>query len=197
MRRASEEARPGGAGRHAFSLVEVVVALAILLILLPLSTPLYDQFVKDAREQALRQRLAQVRRQFRLFYQDHRRFPNLLFDQFGNQVDLLDNRYSELVEGVHDGPAGHYPLNRRRYLAEVPVDPFSGRADWVLVRADTISDPIASRRPMQTETSTRQLSSRRRSITSGTIELLNNIQEVTGLVTIMDVKSRTPGYEDY
>ena len=67
----------------------------------------------------------------------------------------------------------------------------------MLVRADAISDPIASRRPMQTETGTRQLSSRRRSITSGTIELLNNIQEVTGLVTIMDVKSRTPGYEDY
>lgn len=188
----------GAAPRHtlAFSLVEVVVALTIMILLLPLATPLYRAFVQDAREEALRMRLNQIRRAVRLFYQDQRRFPNMMFDQFGNQVDILDNRYSELVQGVHDGPAGSYASSRRRYLSEIPVDPFSEQVDWSLLPADSQADPTVSRRPMQTATSTRQLSSMRRGITSGTIQILDNISEVGGLVTVMDFRSRTAGFEN-
>ncbi|MBI4865169.1 MAG: type II secretion system protein [Candidatus Riflebacteria bacterium] len=186
----------GGNRGIGFSLVEVVVALAIMLILLPLATPLYQYFLKDIREEALRQRLSQVRRAIRLFYQDHQRFPNMLFDHYGNQVDFLDSNYSELVQGVHDG-LGRYPQNRRRYLAEIPYDPFSNRIDWSLVRADRTADLTTSKRAMQTATTTRQLVSVRRGITTGTLQYLDNIQEVGGLVAVMDVKSRTPGYESY
>lgn len=178
-----------------FSLVEVVVALTIMILLLPLATPLYRAFFQDVREEALRGRLNMMRRAVRLFYEDHRRFPNMMFDQFGNQVDVLDNRYSELVQGVHDGPGGKYAPARRRYLAEIPTDPFSDQADWSLVPAEVSSDPLASRRPLQTATSTRQLSAMKRGITSGTIQMLDNVTEVGGLVTVMDIRSRTAGYE--
>jgi len=179
-----------------FSLVEVVVALSIMLILLPLSSPLYEYFLRDMKEAALKQRLAQVRRAIRLFYEDNRRFPNMLFDQYGNQVDFLDSNYSELVQGVHDG-AGHYPVNRRRYLAEFPVDPFTERADWNLVRAEAPGDALTSRRAIQTATSTRLRSFVTRGVTSGTIRMLDNIDEVGGQVAVADVRSRTPGYESY
>lgn len=179
-----------------FSLVEVVVALTIMILLLPLATPLYRAFFNDVREEALRGRLNHVRRAVRLFYEDHRRFPNMMFDQFGNQVDILDNRYSELVQGVHDGPGGKFPQARRRYLAEIPLDPFSEQADWSLVPAEVSTDPLASRRPLQTATSTRQLSAMRRGITSGTVLVLDNVSEVGGMVTVMDIRSRTAGYEN-
>lgn len=178
-----------------FSLVEVVVALTIMILLLPLATPLYRAFFQDVKEEALRQRLVQVRRAIRLFYEDNRRFPNMMFDQFGNQCDFLDNRYSELVQGIHDGPGGEYPAGRRRYLAEIPSDPFSGIPDWMLVPADAPNDPMLSRRPLQTATSTRQLTAMRRGITTGTVQVLDNVTEVGGLVTVMDVKSRTAGFE--
>lgn len=179
-----------------FSLVEVVVALTIMILLLPLATPLYRAFFQDVREEALRGRLNQMRRAVRLFYEDHGRFPNMMFDQFGNQVDILDNRYSELVQGVHDGPGGKYPQARRRYLAQIPTDPFSDQPDWGLVPAETTSDPLASRRPLQTATSTRQLSAMRRGITSGTVQVLDNVTQIGGLVTVMDIRSRTAGYEN-
>lgn len=179
-----------------FSLVEVVVALTIMILLLPLATPLYRAFFQDVREEALRGRLNTMRRAVRLFYEDHRRFPNMMFDQFGNQCDVLDNRFSELVQGVHDGPGGHYPVGRRRYLSEIPTDPFSEQPDWQLIPAEVSTDPMASRRPLQTATSTRQLSAMKRGITSGTIQVLDNVQEIGGLVTVMDIRSRTAGYEN-
>lgn len=179
-----------------FSLVEVVVALTIMILLLPLATPLYRAFFQDVREEALRGRLNMMRRAVRLFYEDHRRFPNMMFDQYGNQCDILDNRFSELVQGVHDGPGGKYPVGRRRYLAEIPLDPFSEQADWALIPAEISTDPMASRRPLQTATSTRQLSAMKRGITSGTIQVLDNVQEIGGLVTVMDIRSRTAGYEN-
>jgi hypothetical protein len=100
------------------------------------------------------------------------------------------------VQGIHDGPGGKYPAGRRRYLAEIPSDPNSGVADWTLVPADAPNDPLLSRRPLKTATSTRQLSSMRRGITTGTVQVLDNVTEVGGLVTVMDLKSRTPGFEN-
>ncbi|MBI3889934.1 MAG: prepilin-type N-terminal cleavage/methylation domain-containing protein, partial [Candidatus Wallbacteria bacterium] len=103
--------------RAGFSLMELVVAMVVLLILLPTAVPLYDRYLGDAREESLKQRLRELRRALSTFRLENGRYPNWLFDGFGNNVDFLDDQRSEVVQGVHDGP-GTYPAKRRRYLAE-------------------------------------------------------------------------------
>lgn len=118
--------------RSGFSLTELVVALVILLILLPTAVPLYDRYLGDAREEALKQRLREIRRALSTFRLENGRYPNWLFDGFGNNVDFMDNQKSELIQGVHSGPSA-YPTVRRRYLPELPADPLTGKVDWELV----------------------------------------------------------------
>lgn len=121
-----------GAAARAFSLIELVVSLVILLILLPTAIPLYDRFLGDARDEALRQRLSEIRRALSTFRMENGRYPNWLYDSYGNNVDFLDSERSELVQGVHSG-AGKYPSKRRIYLAEIPADPITEKKDWELI----------------------------------------------------------------
>ena len=109
-----------------FSLVELVVALVILLVLIPSALPLYDRFFNEAREEALRQRLQQMRRAISIFRLENGRYPNRLYDSFGNNVDFLDSLRSELVQGVHGGPS-KYPLKRRTYLVQAPAPVAAGQ----------------------------------------------------------------------
>ncbi len=105
--------------RHAaargFSLVEMLVVLAIVSLLVALAVPRYVDRVEDAREAVLRENLKVVRTAIDRFQADAGRYPR----------DL-----TELVE--------------RRYLAAVPVDPVTDRNDsWIEVAADRI-EPGAS-----------------------------------------------------
>jgi len=183
---------PRGAG---FSLMEVVVAMTIMLILLPLATPVYESFMKDLTEQSLRERLHEFRRALRIFYQDHKRYPYLIQDHFGNNVSLLEDDRSELVQGVHEGERS-YPANPRRYLESIPIDPFSDRKDWQLVPAAPRPAIATSQTPLPTTSSTRQLSAASRAITSGAVRIVDNIVPVEQ-IQVYDIRSRSPGYEDW
>jgi general secretion pathway protein G len=112
----SGERRPGprAAGRG-FTLVEMLVVLAIVSLLVALAVPRYVDRVEDAREAVLRENLKVVRTAIDRFQADAGRYPR----------DL-----AELVE--------------RRYLAALPHDPITDRNDsWVEVGADRI-EPGAS-----------------------------------------------------
>jgi general secretion pathway protein G len=88
-----------------FTLVELLVVLAILMMLLTLAVPKYFGGVDRAKEAALKQNIAVTRDALDKFYGDQGRYPNTL---------------EELVE--------------RRYLRAVPVDPITERIDtWVIV----------------------------------------------------------------
>lgn len=180
-----------------FSLVEVVVTLVIVMILIPLSVPVYEKFARDIDEEALQQRLLEMRRAVRQFYQDHKRFPYFYEDHFGNSVYILANDQSELVTGVHDGPNGHFPRGRRRYLSEIPVDPITGIADWKPIPYHPqLTDELVSRQPLPTETSTRQLFSVNRGLVASGTARLENLHPVVR-TQVMDFKSQSPGYESY
>lgn len=181
-------------GRAGFSLMEVVVALGIILILLPVALPVFESFTADIEEQNLRSRLQEFRRALLLFYEDHRRYPYMIEDHFGNRVNILDNDESELVAGVHSG-LGTYPPNPRRYLASVPIDPFSKRADWKLNTVAPRNLLPTSHHPMPTTSSTRQVSAAFRGVTSGAVRVLDNVTPVERL-QVIDIRSRSPGYED-
>lgn len=108
--------------RHfAFTLIEMLVVLAVLGLLLAIAAPRYVEHVDRARESVLRQNLAGLRDAIDKFYADRARYP----------ADL-----QELVQ--------------QRYLRRVPLDPVTDRTDsWVLVpptgqRAGAVMDVRSS-----------------------------------------------------
>jgi general secretion pathway protein G len=91
--------------RRGFTLVELLVVMAIIATLLTIALPRYFGSVQRAKETTLRQTLSVVRDAIDKFYADHARYPQ----------DLEE-------------------LERRRYLRALPVDPLTDSAStWVLV----------------------------------------------------------------
>lgn len=80
--------------KRGFTLIEVMVVLAIAALLLALALPRYFQHVEAAKETVLRDNLRLTRHVIGQYYGDHGRYPESL---------------AELVE--------------KRYLTALPVDP--------------------------------------------------------------------------
>ena len=94
-------------GRHAaaFTLVEVLVVMAIIATLLTLAVPRYFNSVDRSKEAVLRQNLATLRETIDKYAGDAGRYP-----------DSLDD------------------LVAKKYLRGVPVDPITeSRATWLLI----------------------------------------------------------------
>ena len=88
-----------------FTLIELMVVMAIIAVLLTIAAPRYFQHLDLAREATLRQTLAVVRDAIDKFHGDTSNYP-----------DSID----ELVA--------------KRYLRAVPVDPITDSAEtWVLL----------------------------------------------------------------
>ena len=107
------DCRPSRA--RGFTLVEVLVVLAIISLMVAIAVPRYVDRLEDAREAALRENLKVMRVAIDRFQADTGRFPRSL---------------EELVE--------------RRYLSGVPLDPVTERTDtWIEVAAAE-TDPGAT-----------------------------------------------------
>lgn len=95
----------GQRGRRGFTLVELLVVMAIIALLLTLAVPRYFHSVEVSREAVLQQNLAQTRRALDQFYGDNGRYPDSL---------------EQLVV--------------KRYLRRLPVDPLTGSStSWIVV----------------------------------------------------------------
>jgi prepilin-type N-terminal cleavage/methylation domain-containing protein len=95
--------RPRRRPRAGFTLIELIVVMAIIALLVSIAAPRYLQSVERARESALRSSLVVMRDAIDRFAADRGRYP-----------DSLD----ELVN--------------KRYLRSLPEDPLTGRRDgWV------------------------------------------------------------------
>jgi len=91
--------------RRGFTLVELMVVMAIIALLLSLALPRYFKHLETSRETILKQDLAVMRDVIDKYHGDRGRYP-----------DSLD----ELVSA--------------RYLRAVPVDPITERSDtWQIV----------------------------------------------------------------
>lgn len=91
--------------RRGFTLIELIVVLALVALLASIAAPRYFRSVERAREAALRTSLNVMRDAIDKFVADQGRHPGSL---------------EELVQ--------------RRYLRTVPEDPVTGRSDsWVLL----------------------------------------------------------------
>jgi general secretion pathway protein G len=124
MRRASRNPARGSG----FTLVEVMITLAIIAVLVAMALPLTELTARRAKEQELRQSLREIRSAIDAY--------RAAWDEGRIQRKLGESGYPKslelLVEGVEDA---RDPKKARIYfLRRVPADPF----------ADTAQPPAAS-----------------------------------------------------
>ena len=101
--------RPSARG-NGFTLIELMIVISIILILIGISVPMYQQSVIRAKEAVLRQDLKTMRDQIDNYTMDKEKAPQSL-------QDLVD--------------AG--------YMRKIPKDPFTGSADtWQVETSDTL-----------------------------------------------------------
>lgn len=106
-RRASDNRRDGG-----FTLLEIMVVLAIFLILMTLAAGSYERSVTHAKEAALHQDLSEMRKAIDNYTMDKEAAPTTLDD-----------------------------LVTAEYLHQVPTDPMTGSKDWTTDECDTLLSP--------------------------------------------------------
>jgi general secretion pathway protein G len=98
--------------KRGFTLIEMLVVLAILAMLLTIVSPRFMHMLQRAKETTLRHDLVTMRDAIDKFYNDKNRYPETL---------------DELVE--------------RQYLKSVPPDPITERADtWVITLPPNIDE---------------------------------------------------------
>jgi len=98
--------------RRGFTLVELLVVMAIIATLLTIAVPRYFRSLERSREAVLKQDLATIREQIDKFYGDTGKYPQTL---------------AVLVE--------------KKYLRSVPVDPIAKTADkWIILNSDDPDD---------------------------------------------------------
>ena len=99
-------------GTRGFTLLELMVVMSILLILVSIAVPMYQQQIHRARESVLRQNLFTLRTLISQYTLDKQKAPQALED---------------LTPG---------------YVKPIPTDPITGQADWTVEQCeDTISSP--------------------------------------------------------
>lgn len=95
--------------RNGFTLVELLVVMAIISMLLSLAAPRYFNSVDKSKEAVLRENLSTTRQALDKYFGDNGKYP-----------DALDD------------------LVTRKYLRSLPVDPLTGSAStWTVIPPDT------------------------------------------------------------
>jgi len=98
--------------RRGFTLVELLVVMAIIATLLTIAVPRYFRSLQRSREAVLKQDLATLRDSIDKFQGDTGKYPQTL---------------AVLVE--------------KRYLRSIPVDPIAKTADkWIILNSDDPDD---------------------------------------------------------
>ena len=94
-----------------YTLIELLIVMALIGMLLSLSVPRYFGNVEKAKESVLRQNLAQMRDGIEKYFGDMGRYPESLDD-----------------------------MVQRKYLKKVPLDPVTDRSDTWIITAPTDKD---------------------------------------------------------
>ncbi len=99
-----------------FTLIELMIVLAIMGVLITIAQPDLRKSIIRAREAVLREDLFQMRDAIDQYYADNGKYPSTLTDLV-NQVE-----------------------RPKSYIREIPKDPFTGLADWITVAPQSSED---------------------------------------------------------
>jgi general secretion pathway protein G len=102
----------GGGRARGFTLIELMIVIAVILILLGMAAPRYDKSVLRAREAKLHQDLSVMRQAIDNYTLDKEAAPQSLED-----------------------------LEQAGYLRSIPVDPMTQQKDWQTKFGDTVLSP--------------------------------------------------------
>jgi general secretion pathway protein G len=102
-----------GLSERGFTLLELMIVMAIMGILITIAQPSLKQSIVRAREAVLREDLYQIRDALDQYYADNGRYP-------GQLADLINE--SEKTKS---------------YLRGIPKDPFTGADDWITIALES------------------------------------------------------------
>ena len=102
-----------GLSDRGFTLLELMIVMAIMGILITIAQPNLKQSIVRAREAVLREDLYQIRDALDQYYADNGKYP-------GQLADLVNE--SEKTKS---------------YLRDIPKDPFTGSADWITIALES------------------------------------------------------------
>jgi general secretion pathway protein G len=100
-------------GRRGFTLIEMIIVFTMIGILVGLALPQFKNAAKKARESTLKEDLTILRKLIDQYFADKTKYPASL-------QALVDEKY----------------------LRKIPVDPITGRPDWVEVREEPSVDDL-------------------------------------------------------
>jgi general secretion pathway protein G len=112
---ASTTLRRCGVAQRGFTLLELMVVMAIIVILMTIATAKFEQMVVRAREATLR-----------------------------SDLKVLRQSVQDYTRDKECGPSSLDELVSNNYLRTVPKDPMTGAADWVTKSDDIALSPEQS-----------------------------------------------------
>jgi len=99
-----------GKSRLGFTMIEIMIVMAIISILVAIAAPMYQKSVVRAKESVLKQNLFSIRQVIDEYTYDKAKAPQSLQD-----------------------------LVSAGYLRQIPVDPITGQADWTVEMEDAVT----------------------------------------------------------
>jgi len=102
-----------GLSERGFTLLELMIVMAIMGILITIAQPSLKQSIVRAKEAVLREDLYQIRDALDQYYADNGKYPAQLPDLI-NQVE-----------------------KSKSYLRGIPKDPFTNAADWITIALES------------------------------------------------------------
>jgi general secretion pathway protein G len=103
MKRSSNTRRAGG-----FTLIEMMIVISLIVILISIAVPVYNNAILRAKEATLRQDLFTLRDVISQYTLDRKKAPQALDD-----------------------------LVQANYIRQIPKDPFTGLANWTTEQEDS------------------------------------------------------------
>src|SRR5438105_13272204 len=94
---------------HGFTLIELMIVISLILILVSVSIPAYNQSILRAKESVLRQDLFQLRSLISQYTLDKQKAPQALDD-----------------------------LVQAGYIKQIPSDPFTSQPNWQVEQEDVL-----------------------------------------------------------